>query len=239
MLKTVCLVLTLTVVLAESSPINVGTLEFDNLDPAYQDLGYERDDNWWAVFSRLLGPTRYPPTYAKASPDSETTSARISGSKQKSQSTEGVHRTHNSGDLNWFSKEADARDQGFYDSADESARTGVKAAAAAATTGEATRTYAKGNKTTGFHRVYHNDEYKKDQDFYEFDKTKGTVNSVGGKIAGASISADKGFRIGSYDHNRHKGDHGRQGSLDSGFFDNQFSEFEDSNDLDGEFSNFK
>ncbi|KAJ8711890.1 hypothetical protein PYW08_008844 [Mythimna loreyi] len=235
-----CLVLTLTLAwFADSSPINAATLEFDNLEVDYPDVGYEHDENWGAIFSRLLGATtKKPSKYDKFGQDSEATSAKTTGEKQTKKLTKGVLSTLKSGDLSAFFKEAAVRDKGSYDDADESARADVTAASAAVAKGKATRTYARGNKTTGFHRVYHKDEYKKDQDFYEFDEVKGTVNGAGAKAKGSVASAGAGYKKGSFDHNRQKGIHGKEGSLDTGFLDKQFSEFEDSEDLDGEFSNF-
>ncbi|KAJ8709335.1 hypothetical protein PYW07_009161 [Mythimna separata] len=239
-MQTLCLVLTLTLVcFAESSPTNVGTLEFDNLEVDYPDLGYEQDENWGAIFSKLLGgTTKKPLKYPKVSEDSETTSAKTSGTKQTKKTNKGVQTSLKSGDLSSFFKEIAGRDKGAYDDADEAARADATAATAAVTKGKATRTFARGNKTTGFHRVYHKDEYKKDQDFYEFDETKGTVNGAGGKITGTKASAGAGYKKGSFDHKREKDIHGKEGSLDTGFLDKQFSEFEDNEDLDGEFSNF-
>lgn len=236
--KTFVLVLILTIIhLAESSPVNVDTLDFDNLDVDYTDIGYERDEPLWGstFFLKLLEEvTRKPPKDAKASKDSAETSAKMSGSKKKNNLTKGVHSTHNRGDLNSFFKKADDYDHGEYDDSKEFAKAAATAALAAVAKGKETRTYARGNKTTGFHRVHHKDEYKKDQEFYENDETKGTINKAGAKAVGTTASAGSGFKVGSFKHDRHRGIHGKQGYLDNGFSDKQFNEY--MNSADGEFS---
>ncbi|XP_050503789.1 uncharacterized protein LOC114340365 [Diabrotica virgifera virgifera] len=65
----------------------------------------------------------------------------------------------------------------------------------------------KGSKTTGYHKVYHKDEYKKDKSFYDKQDKKGHFNRYGnfnakaGSDAGIVIngkSVDAGFRQGEF-----------------------------------------
>lgn len=234
--KTLFLILTLTVAyFAESSPINVGTLEFNDLDVEYSDVGYENDEpaaGWAAILSKLISDaTKTPSKDSKASNNDEKTS----GLKKKKNSNKGLHSTHSTGDLNTFFKKANAYDHGLIDDSDESARADAVAAKAAVTKGKETRTYARGKKTTGFHRVQHKDEYKKDQEFYEQDETKGTINRAGAKALGTAVSAGAGFNKSSFKHDRQKGINGKQGYLDTGFTDKHFSEFDESENVDDEF----
>ena len=220
--KILVLVLTLTIVyFAESSPINVGTLEFDNLDVDYPDLGYERDEPSWGttLFVKLFDQvTGKPAKDAKASKDSV----------KKNNVTKRVHGTHSRGDINSFFKNADAFDHGEYDDSEEYAKAAATTVAAAVTKGKETRTYTRGKKTTGFHRVHHKDEYKKDQEFYENDVTNGTINKAAAKAVATTASAGASTKKGSFKHDRHKGIQVKQGNVDHGFLDKQFNEYMES-----------
>lgn len=237
MQKKICFVLTLTVAyLAESSPVNLGTLEFDNLDADISELGYEVDEEDLDDYSKLLDNAD-DASKTKSAKDSAKTDVKTSGYKKKNTENNGVKSKHNIGDLKKFFKAAGVHDQGSYDDADVYALAQGLAAAAVGTDGKESRTYKKGTKTRGFHRVHHKDEYKKDQEFYEDDETKGTINKVGAKAIGFKIGAGAGFDKGHFHHDRQKGIYGKQGYSDKGFLDKQFSGFSDSQGFDGSFAN--
>lgn len=240
MRKKICFVLTLTVVyLAESSPVNLGTLEFDNLDTDLSQLGYEVEEEDLDDYSKLLdeaGTSKSGSANNKDKTNSKT-NVKTSGFKKKNTENKGVKSAHNIGDLKKFFKVAGVHDQGSYDDADIYALAEGIAAAAVGTDGKESRTYKKGTKTRGFHRVHHKDEYKKDQEFYEDDETKGTVNKVGAKGLGVKIGAGAGFDKGHFHHDHQKGVYGKQGYSDKGFLDAVISGFSDSQGFDGSFKN--
>ncbi|XP_075984474.1 uncharacterized protein LOC142982060 [Anticarsia gemmatalis] len=241
MQKKICLVLTLTVVyLAESSPLNLGALEFDNLDTDLSQLSYEVEEEDLDDFSKLLdeqdGTTKSASASDKNSAKAKT-NVNTSGFKKKNTVNKGVKSNHNIGDLKKFFKAAGVHDQGSFDDADIYAIAEGLAAAAVGTDGKESRTYKKGTKTRGFHRVHHKDEYKKDQEFYEDDETKGTINKVGARGLGVKVGAGAGFDKGHFHHDRQKGIFGKQGYLDKGYLDAEINGYSDSQGFDGAFTN--
>ncbi|CAD0204928.1 unnamed protein product [Chrysodeixis includens] len=238
MQKKICLILTLAIVyLVESSPVNLGTLEFDNLDTDLSNLKYEVEEEDLDDYSKLLDDADEAAKTNNEDSAKTKTSAKTSGFKKKNTENKGVKSKHNIADLKKFFKTAGVHDQGAYDDDDIYALAEGIAASAVGADGKETRTYKKGTKTRGFHRVHHKDEYKKDQEFYEDDETNGTVNKIGAKALGIKIGAGAGFQKGHFHHDRQKGIYGGQGYSDKGFLDKQIAGYSDSQGFDASFAN--
>ncbi|XP_049884537.1 uncharacterized protein LOC126379763 [Pectinophora gossypiella] len=229
------LVLSLTLVCywAESSPVGLGTLEFDNLDTDLDSLSYEVEEEDLDDFSKLLDEEA---AAKEAKANEQNKSVKTSGFKKKNTANKGLKSKHNIQDLKKFYKSAGVHDQGAYDDDDVYAAVEGVAAQAVGIKGNEDRTYRKGTKTRGFHRVHHKDEYKKDKAFYEDDETKGTIKKVGAKGLGYKIGAGAGFNKGHFHHNRQKGIYGKQGFLDKKLLDKEFKGYSDAQGFDGSFS---
>lgn len=238
MQKKLCFVLSITLVnyWAESLPAGLGTLEFDKLDTDLADLSsYEVEEEDLDDFGKLLD-------YADESNDNSAkdktkTSVKTSGFKTKNTAKKGLKKNHNIQDLKKFYKTGGVNDQGSYDDDIVYAHAEGAAAQAVGIKGNEDRTYRKGTKARGFHRVHHKDEYKKDKVFYEDDEIKGTLKKVGAKGTGFRIGAGAGFNKGNFRHDRQKGLYGKQGYADKSFSNKQLKEYSDSQGFDGNFSN--
>ncbi|XP_059051872.1 uncharacterized protein LOC131846554 [Achroia grisella] len=233
--KNLCIALSLTVCCywAESSPVNLGTLEFDNLDTDLSNLKYEVEEEDLDDFSKLLDEA----DDSKSVNDKSNTNVKTNGFKKKNTASKGVKAKHNVQDLKKFYKATRAHDDGDYDDDDVYAIAQALAGTAIGIKGNETRKYRKGTKTRGFHRVHHKDEYKKDKEFYEDDETNGAIKKVDAKARGYKIGAGAGFHKGHFHHDRRKGLYGKEGYADKGFFDKEFRGFSDSEGFDGSFNN--
>ncbi|PZC83027.1 hypothetical protein B5X24_HaOG208894 [Helicoverpa armigera] len=205
--KILCLVLTLTILcLAESSPVNQRSVSaFDNFDgdgDALEQL-YEVS------------------TESSKKKDPAKSGVKYLGFVKKNIVDLGHHGKHNQGDLEQIFKKAKLRDHGKFDNVDAYALAEAIAATASADKARATRTYRKGKKTRGFHRVQHKDEYKKDQEFFEDDEVNKTINKVAAKGQGAKVSAGAKINRGVFEDEREKDFLAQQGFLDDGFVDRE------------------
>lgn len=241
MQKKICFILTLTIFYCvKSSPVKIDTLQFDNLDTDLSELGYEVEEEDLDDFSKLIyeadGTSKSASDNSKDSAKSKL-NVDTSGFKKKNTENKGVQSKHNIGDIKKFFKTAGAHDQGSYDDADIYALAKGIAAAVVGTDGNENRTYKKGTKTRGFHRIHHKDEYKKDQEFYEDDETSGTIKKVGAKAIGVKVGAGADYNKGHFHHDRQKGVKGERGYLDKGYFDADTNAFSDSQGFDASFKN--
>uniref|UniRef100_A0A2A4K669 Uncharacterized protein n=1 Tax=Heliothis virescens TaxID=7102 RepID=A0A2A4K669_HELVI len=231
--KILCLVLTLTIVcLAESSPISLGFLKFDNLDTDIADLKYEEDDE---TLEKIFDVT----TEGSKKKDDKTRNASESkhlGFIKKNIIDKGHHGKLNEGDLKQFFKKAKVHDYGRYGDGEMFAITGAIAATAAADTVKATRTFRKGNKTRGFHRVQHKDEYKKDQEFFEDDETKGTISKAATKGLSTKARAGAAFNKGFFKDDGEEDILAKEGYLNRGFEDTEDKDLYNSQGYEESFS---
>lgn len=231
MKKKLCLILSLTACyVAESAPAGLGLLEYDNLDTDLSKLRYVVEKGNLKDFSKVLDDTQLFDNNKDAK-----TRATLSGFKKKNTEDKGIKYKNDNVDLKKFFNIAAANDKGFYD--DNGVYAVVKGIASKAigVDGFENRKYKKGSKTRGFHRVQHKDEYEKDKTFYEDDEIEGAIKKVGAKAIGDKFAAGAGFKHGNYNHNGQKGIYGKQGYLDTGYFDKEFSGFSDSQGFDGSY----
>ncbi|CAH0678071.1 unnamed protein product [Spodoptera exigua] len=234
--KIMCLVLTLTVArFAESWPRKPEVLE--NLNADYSAQGFDDEDEATNPFSKLLriGEVIKKPIVFEE--DGKDVNLKIIGSKKKNSERKNEKTKYRSGDTKSFYKTGGSREHGAYDDLDINALANAIAATAAVIKANENRTYRRGNKTRGFHRVHHKDEYKKDQEFYEDDETKGSINKNALNGAGKSLEVKGTLNKGTFNHDQNKGLYGKEGFLENGFTDTQFVGFDDSLGLDASFSN--
>lgn len=215
-MKNLYLLLALTVLPAiASAPVD--SLEFDKLDTDLADLKYEVEEEDLDDFSKLLDE--------KAANNQGDTS----GYTKKTASNQGSKRKHNIGDLKKFFKTEKAYDNGSNDDDEIYAQAEGYRGSAFGVQGNEKRKFRKGTKTRGFHRVHHQDEYKKDKQFYEDDETSGVINKIGAKGSGLKLKAGAGFNQGRFHHDRQKGLFGSRGFADRGFADKAFAEYSEEN----------
>ncbi|XP_053616000.1 uncharacterized protein LOC128678453 [Plodia interpunctella] len=234
MQKKICFALSLTVFCywAESSPLK-RTLEFDNLDTDIADLKYEVEEEDLDDFSKLLEESD---ENSKSAANGKA-KVKTSGFKKKNTANKGIKGKKNIQDVKKFYKTGSIYDDGDYDDEEKYGLVEGVAGEAVGIKGNENRKYRKGTKVSGFHRVHHKDEYKKDKEFYEDDETSGSIQKNGVKKFGFKVGAGTGFQKGRFHHDRMKGVYGKEGFADKGFFDKQFSEFADSQGFDGSFKN--
>ncbi|XP_044729333.1 homeotic protein proboscipedia-like [Chrysoperla carnea] len=79
--------------------------------------------------------------------------------------------------------------------------------------------HKKGSKTTGFHNVYHKDEYKKDHTFYDEADVRGHHEKYGDEGAHHSSAAGGFKKGGSHDSAFLEKENGKQGHYDKGHND--------------------
>lgn len=237
MQKQLCFALSMTLLcsLANSSPVSLDTLEFDNLDSDLDQLAYEVEEEDLDDFAKLLDNAEDTTKSLSANNKSKTT-VNTSGFKKKNTNNKGSNNKHDIQNLKKFYKTAGIHDQGTYDDDDLYAVVEGVAAQATGVKGSEDRKYRKGTKTRGFHRVHHKDEYKKDKVFYEDDETKGTLKKVGAKGLGFKILGGAGFNKGHFHHDHQKGIYGREGIADKGFANRNFKDYSDSQGFDGSFN---
>lgn len=81
--------------------------------------------------------------------------------------------------------------------------------------------HKKGSKTSGYHKIYRKDEYKKDHTFYDEKDVKGHFDSYG-KGHKEHASAEGGFRKGGKHASAHKeGEQSEKGHFDKGRYNHQ------------------
>lgn len=81
-----------------------------------------------------------------------------------------------------------------------------------------TETHKKGQKTTGFHNVYHKDEYNKEQNFYEDAHKYGKHDKYGGKHKDFTHK-NGGYKKGGHHESGYDESHkGAAGSFNKGGF---------------------
>lgn len=79
--------------------------------------------------------------------------------------------------------------------------------------------HKKGSKTSGYHKVYSKDEFKKDHEFYDKADKKGHFDKYGSHDAGHE-SKEGGFKKGgSHDSGYHVDEQGKDGHYDKGHHD--------------------
>ncbi|CAF4920191.1 unnamed protein product [Pieris macdunnoughi] len=145
---------------------------------------------------------------------------------KKKSSNKGSKVNYNIEDLKKFFKSLGLKDDGSYDDSETYSLTEGAAAKAVGITGKENRTYKKGSKTRGFHRVHHKDEYKKDKEFYEDDEVSGAIDKVGAKDFGYDVAKGNGFDKGRFHRVRKTGLFGKQGLSDKGKAEKDFSAYE-------------
>lgn len=216
--------------LAESSAASLGSLEFDNLDTDLSDLAYEVEEEDLDDFSKLLDAED------AATKDNAKSSVKATGFQKENKAKKGLKAKQDVSDLKKFFKALGVRDDANFDDDAKYSLAEAAVAEAVGIKGKEDRTYRKGTKTRGFHRVHHKDEYKKDKVFYEDDETKGAINKVGAKGHGYSLSGGAGFNKGHIHHDRKKGVYGKQGYSDKGTFEKEYEGYGDSQGFDANFS---
>lgn len=81
------------------------------------------------------------------------------------------------------------------------------------------KSHKKGSKTTGYHNVFHKDEYKKDHTFYDDADHSGNFHKYGNEHAYHKADAGKHGK-GGYHDSAHYADHfGKKGHTDKGHYD--------------------
>lgn len=237
MQKKLCFIFSLTLVcfLADSSPVGLDTLEFDNLDSDIDQVAYEVEEEDLDDFAKLLDDADETTKSSGVNNNAKTT-VKTLGFKRKNTNNKGSNNKHNIQNFKKFYKSAGLHDQGAYDDDDVYAVVEGVAAKAVGVKGSEDRNYKKGTKTRGFHRVHHKDEYKKDKVFYEDDETKGTLKKVGAKGLGFRIGGGAGFNKGHHHHDHLKGIYGRERFANKGFANNNFRDYSDSQGFDGSFN---
>ncbi|KAF2899620.1 hypothetical protein ILUMI_06556 [Ignelater luminosus] len=85
--------------------------------------------------------------------------------------------------------------------------------------------HKKGSKTTGYHKVYHKDEYKKDHSFYDESDKRGHHDKYGN--ADSHHSSENGaFEKGGHSAaGFHENEQGKKGAFDKGYYDVNDSKF--------------
>ncbi|XP_059610460.1 sarcoplasmic reticulum histidine-rich calcium-binding protein-like [Phlebotomus argentipes] len=79
--------------------------------------------------------------------------------------------------------------------------------------------HKKGSKTTGYHNVFHKDEFKKDHTFYDDADHKGNFKKYGSDHQHHHKGASKYGKGGHYDSANHEGHKGKKGHFDKGYHD--------------------
>ncbi|CAG9793388.1 unnamed protein product [Diatraea saccharalis] len=239
MQKKLCFVLSLTILRywTEASPVNLGTLEFDRLDTDLDDLKYEVEEENYDDFSKFLDEPDAAKSNSNLKNDKSKAKLKGSGFKKNATSSKGLKSNHNIQDLKKLFQIIGVKDQGSFNDDEIYAAVEGLIGEAVGAKGKEERKYKKGTKTKGFHRVHHKDEYKKDKEFYEDDETTGSIQKVGGKAVGYKIGGGVGFDKGHFHHDRQKGIFGKQGYLDKGFTNRDYSGYTDDQGFEGSYDN--
>ncbi|XP_041786223.1 histidine-rich glycoprotein-like [Anopheles merus] len=83
----------------------------------------------------------------------------------------------------------------------------------------------KGSKTTGYHNVYHKDEYKKEHIFYDTSDHSGQFKKYGSSHEQHSNEAGQHAKGGHEDHAHRESAHKKAGSKEHGSYDKHHGEF--------------
>ncbi|VVC96893.1 unnamed protein product [Leptidea sinapis] len=217
------LVLALVFCWVQSSPVNLGSLEYDNLDKDISDLKYESD------FAKL----------DDQSAEKKSAKANTSGFQKKNVKNKGAKVQYSIEDLKKFFKALGLTDDGSFDDSEVYGSAEGIAANAVGIKGNENRKYRKGTKTKGFHRVQHKDEYNKDKEFYEDDEISGEIKKVGAKGFGYGVKGGLDFDKGSFHHVRNKGIFGKTGFLGKGKTEKDFVGYDDEQGIDTNFDSEK
>ncbi|KAI5645842.1 hypothetical protein NE865_02112 [Phthorimaea operculella] len=222
-MRTLCLALSLSLMTwwAKSSPLGVKTLDFDNLDTGLDSLSYEVEEEDLDDFIKELGNEE------ASEEEKRRSNNKSKGFKKEEKSNKGSRNKHNKQDLKKSFQIEGIRNRGAYNDDDLYSNADAAAAQAVGVQGTENRIYRKGTKTSGFHRIHHKDEYKKDKTFYEDDETIGKINKIGSKASGLKIGAGLAIRKGHINHDRKQGAYGKRGYLDKGFSEKDFNSFND------------
>lgn len=233
MLKNLCVILSLTVLFrTDASPVKSSYEDLDSILD-YGDL-YQIEEEDLEDFSKLFNTAD---DASKSAANSKTkTNVNTSGYKKKKTANKGIQSNHDIKDLKKFYKLAGVHDQGAFDDNDEYLQGDAVAVGALGMTVNENKTYKKGSKTRGFHRVHHKDEYKKDREFYEDDNTSGSTKKFGGNGLGFIGKAGGSINRGHFHHDRQKGIYGKQGYLDQGSLSKDLKGYSDLQGFDGSFS---
>ncbi|RZC40206.1 hornerin-like [Asbolus verrucosus] len=99
--------------------------------------------------------------------------------------------------------------------------------------------HKKGSKTTGFHRVHHKDEYKKDHTFYDESDSRGHFSKHGD--FNAHHANEKGaFEKGGREEGAYQaGEHGEKGFLDKGKYVDQNSGYKGEEGKEAHYKDFQ
>lgn len=236
MQKKLCFALSLTLIYywTEASPVKLGTLEFDKLDTDLDDLKYEVEEEDLDDYSKLVDNADSSKSVNSGNENSKE-NGKTSTFKKKNTANKGLASNYNIEDLKKFFKVAGISDKGGYNIDDVYAAIAALASQTVGAKGTEERKYKKGTKTSGFHRVHHKDEYKKDKEFYEDEETTGNIKKVGGKVLGYKIGSGAVFDKGHYHNDRKKGIYGGEGYLGKGFIDKQYADYSNSQSLEDPF----
>lgn len=81
--------------------------------------------------------------------------------------------------------------------------------------------HKKGSKTTGYHNVFHKDEYKKDHTFYDDSDHKGNFHKYGDEKKWHNSDEGKGVKGGHHAHGFQEAHKGKNGDYSKGHYDNE------------------
>lgn len=97
--------------------------------------------------------------------------------------------------------------------------------------------HKKGSKTTGYHNVYHKDEYKKDHIFYDTADHSGQFSKYGSEHQNHEGQSGSKQQGGYHDSAYKEGNRAKQGSHDRGHFDNAHRDFHKQQGHDSHYEN--
>ncbi|CAH2232905.1 jg1224 [Pararge aegeria aegeria] len=216
---------------ADSLPVDLGSLEFDNLDTDISNLKYEVQNGDLDDFFKPSEKEN-----EKKSQDSPKSRDNASEFKKKSSDSKGVKVKFDIENLKKFLKQAGLHDIGSYDDGAIYAIAKGLSKSGVGITGNEDRKYRKGTKTKGFHKISHKDEYNKEKEFYEEDETSGVIKKKGAKGVGFNIGAGAGIKQGYFHHDREKGLFGKEGFSNKGKSKKEDEGFSDSQGFDAYFN---
>ncbi|XP_052744262.1 uncharacterized protein LOC128199316 [Bicyclus anynana] len=233
MQKKLFFVLSLTSIFCctDSLPVDLGSLEFDNLDTDISQLKYEVHNGDLDDFFKSSEKED-----DKKSENNSKSKINVSEFKKKKSDSKVGKVKFDIEDLKKFLKQAGLHDVGAYDDGAVYAIAKALSKSGVGIKGNEERKYKKGTKTKGFHKISHKDEYNKDKEFYEEDETSGVIQKVGAKGIGFDIGAGAGIKKGYFHHDREKGLFGKEGFKDKGKLEKEFEGSSDSQGFDAYFS---
>lgn len=238
MQKNLFFVLSLTSILCctGSSPVNLGSLEYDNLDTDLSKLKYEPNDGDLEDFFKTSNKKS---SSEQNNSEKEKNKTSVSGFKKKNTDEEGLKVKYDLEGLKKFLKQIGLHDAGSYD---DGAIYGIAkglAAKGVGVTGNEERKYKKGIKSKGFHKISHKDEYNKDNEFYVEDETSGVIKKIGAKGIGFELGGGAGIKKGYFHHDHDKGLFGKEGVSDKAALSKEYEGYSDSQGFDGYFESNK